>query len=247
MSLKELKAGAILVADSHYAPWRTEFIDFLRVLENGELYTTQLILMGDNCDLLFGPISETVQLNQEIVTLLNRVSKHIEIIYLEGNHDFRLVSLFPNITVIARNQQPLMMNYGSQIIALLHGDVGGSVGYEVYTALIRNRPILYALNCINSFLGGAIIKWLSGDMQRKNHCKKIENFELIAHRHHQSNWIDECDIVIEGHYHQNKSFDYDSYRYINLGAFACNERIYVVKSLQDRFILDETMFHKEPK
>ena len=209
--------------------------------------TQQLILMGDNCDLLFGPITETSRLNQEIIALLNTLSMTIEIIYLEGNHDFRLAHLFPNILVVARNEQPLMMNHGYQTIALLHGDVGGPLGYEFYTALIRNRPILYILNGINTLLGGAIIKWLSGDMQRKNHCKKIENFEIIARRHSKRKWIDRCDTVIEGHYHQNKSFDFDSYHYINLGAFACNERYYVVKSSQDRFILDEAMFHKEPK
>jgi len=84
-------------------------------------------------------------------------------------------------------------------------------------------------------------------MQRKNHCKKIENFEAIAHRHNGEKWIDECDMVIEGHYHQNKSFDFETYRYINLGAFACNERVYVVKSLPNQLILDEALFSKEPR
>lgn len=247
MSLKELREGAILVADSHYAPWRTSFIDFLRALESGKVQTVQLILMGDNCDLLFGPIRETSRLNQELIALLNALSKKMEILYLEGNHDFRLASIFPDIAVIARDQQPIMMSHGSKTIALLHGDIGVPMGYRLYTALIRNRPLLYILNAINTLLQGAIIKWLSGDMRRKNHCKKIQNFEAIARRHSESKWICECDIVIEGHYHQNKSFDFESYRYINLGAFACNERVYVVKSLQDRFILDEAMFHKEPK
>lgn len=247
MSLKELHEGAIFVADSHYGPWRTPFIDFLRALESGKIQTTQLILMGDNCDLLFGPICETTRLNQDLIALLNALSMKMEILYLEGNHDFRLSSIFPNILVVPRNEQPFMMSYGSQKIALLHGDIGVPFGYELYTALIRNRPLLYALNAINTLLGGAIIKWLSGEMQGKNHCQKIGNFEAIARRHRKSKWSDECDIVIEGHYHQNKTFDFESYRYINLGAFACNERVYVVKSLQDRLVLDEAMFHKEPK
>ena len=247
MSLKELHEGAIFVADSHYGPWRTSFVDFLRAVESGKIQTRQLILMGDNSDLLFGPISETSRLNQELIPLLNSLSEKMEILYLEGNHDFRLASVFPNILVVPRNQQPLMMRYGTEKIALLHGDIGVPLGYELYTALIRNRPLLYTLNVINTLLGGAIIKWLSDDMQGKNHCQKIENFETIARRHSGSKWIHECDIVIEGHYHQNKSFDFDAYRYINLGAFACNERVYVVKSLQDRLVLDEAMFHKEPK
>lgn len=171
----------------------------------------------------------------------------MEILYLEGNHDFRLASIFPNITVITRAQQPFMMSYGSETIALLHGDIGVPWGYELYTALIRNRPLLYLLNHLNNCFGGFIIKRLSEQMKRKNHCHSIENFGTIAHRHKNEEWVVQCDIIIEGHYHQNKSFDFEMYRYINLGAFACNERVYVVKSLQDRFILDEAMFHKEPK
>ncbi len=247
MSLKKLHEGAIFVADSHYAPWRIPFIDFLRAVENETVKTTQLILMGDNCDLLFGPIGETVLLNQELITLLNALSKKIEILYLEGNHDFRLSWVFPNIIIVPRNHQPFMMVYGAQKIALLHGDIGVAWGYEVYTALIRNRPLLYGLNFINNIFGGIIIKWLSRDMQGKNHCKKIENFETIAHRHSGKKWINGCDMVIEGHYHQNKSFDFETYRYCNLGAFACNERYYVVKSSQNQFILDEALFSKEPE
>lgn len=247
MSLKELHEGAILVADSHYAPWRTSFIDFLRALENGEIQTTQLILMGDNCDLLFGPVSETVLLNHAFITLLNSLSKKMEILYLEGNHDFRLSSIFPGIFIVPRCKQPFMMEYGSRKIALLHGDIGVVLGYKIYTALIRNRPILYALNVINNFFGGVIIKWLSEDMKRKNHCKKIENFEAIAHRHNGKKWINECDVVIEGHYHQNESFEFETYHYINLGAFACNERYYVVESLHNLLILNEALFSKEPE
>lgn len=237
----------MLVADSHYAPWRTPFIDFLRALESGEIKTSQLILMGDNCDLLFGPIEETLRLNRELIALLNALSTRLEIVYLEGNHDFRLATLFPNITTVSRAQQPLMMEYGSQKVALLHGDIAVPLGYEIYTALIRNRPLLYCLNKINNWFGGFIIKHLTSQMKRKNHCRAIDDFSSIAHRYTSQRWISQCDTVIEGHYHQNKSFEYETYRYINLGAFACNERVYVVKSLQNNFVLDEAMFHKEPK
>jgi len=247
MSLKELRSGAILIADSHYGPWRTPFIDFLRAIDQEDIKTSQLILMGDNVDLLFGPIDATLRLNHEIITLLNSLSVKIEIIYLEGNHDFCLAPLFPNITIVPRTKQPLMMLYGAQKIALLHGDMVAPFGYEMYTALIRNRLLLYGLNWINDTFGGFIMKRLIAQMKRKNHCNSIDDFRLIAHRHKDQKWIMHCDILIEGHYHQNQSFDFETYRYINLGAFACNERYYVVKSSQKKIVLDEAMFHKEPK
>jgi UDP-2,3-diacylglucosamine hydrolase len=247
MSPKLLHKGAILVADSHCASWRTEFIDFLAALESGAIYTTQLLLMGDNFDLLFGPVTQTLDDNRDSIELLNRLSQKIEIIYLEGNHDFRLTSLFPDIYVVGRSQQPLILDYGEQRIALLHGDLKMPFGYNLYTSLIRNRPILFCLNIINTLFDGIIIKKLAQQMQRKSHCHKIKNFMAIAARHSSAQWVGKCDVIIEGHFHQNLTFDIDRLKYINLGAFACNERYYVVKSSQDRTILDEAIFHKEPR
>lgn len=247
MSLKLLHEGAILVADSHAASWRTPFLDFLAALESGAIHTTQLVLMGDNFDLLFGPVEQTLRDNQESIDRLNRLSKKIEIIYFEGNHDFRLQSLFPDIIVVQRLQQPLIMMFKEQRIALLHGDIKVPFGYSLYTSLIRNRPILFCLNIINEIFSGIIINTLSSDMKRKKHCNKIDDFESIAKRHIGTQWMRQCDVVIEGHYHQNCTYEWDGLKYYNLGAFACNERYYVVKSLQDRVILDEAIFHKEPR
>ncbi|MDP1784382.1 MAG: UDP-2,3-diacylglucosamine hydrolase [Sulfuricurvum sp.] len=245
MSLKTLHEGAILVADSHCASWRTPFIDFLKALERREIQTTQLILMGDNFDLLFGSVEETLRINSEAIELLNRLALTIEIFYLEGNHDFRLTSLFPHVHVVERGNQPLILSFENLRIALLHGDITVPLGYQIYTGLIRNRFILFCLNILNAVFWGIIIKKLSQQMQGKNHCKKIENFEEIAARHNSASWVSECDVIIEGHYHQNRSFDFEKLKYYNLAAFACNERYYVVKSPQNQTILDEVIFHKE--
>ncbi|MDD2828503.1 MAG: UDP-2,3-diacylglucosamine hydrolase [Sulfuricurvum sp.] len=247
MYLNRLQEGAILIADSHAAPWRTQFIDFLHALDLGEIQTPQLILMGDNFDLLFGPIPSTHTLNEEGLNLLNRLSQKIEIWYFEGNHDFRLTSLFPHIRVIPLKRQPFFVEFQGKQIALLHGDIIVPLGYRIYTALIRNSSILALLNLIDTLLGGVIIHWLCEQMQRKRHCKKIENFEHIAQRFEGEMWLEECDMIIEGHYHQNRQFHFEKYNYINLGAFACNERIYVVKSSQSQINLEEVIFQKEPR
>jgi len=246
MSPKILHEGAILVADSHCAPWRRPFIDFLSAIEVGKISTTQLILMGDNFDLLFGPITKTLELNKEAIDLLNRLSTKIEIIYLEGNHDFVLESIFPNILVISLEKQPLFMECHGRKIALLHGDIHVPLGYKIYTFFIRNRVILNCLNYLNNWFGGFIIKGLIDSMQRKKHCKKIDSFKTLANRLENEKWILSCDRVIEGHYHQNQAFKFNGYHYDNLGAFACNERYYGVEFAQEQIVLREMMFVKEP-
>ena len=150
MSHKPLLVGAILIADAHCAPWRTPFIDFLRALESGEIVTPQLILMGDVFDMLYGPISRTYGYSTEGIDLLNRLSARVEIFYLEGNHDFLMSDILPDIQVIRREHQPLMMSFEGKNIALSHGDTAMGMGYEIYTALIRSPLVLGILRTIDN-------------------------------------------------------------------------------------------------
>ena len=246
MSLKTLQEGAILIADAHCAPWRTPFIDFLRALATGEITTPQLILMGDVFDMLYGPITRTYPYNTEGIDLINRLANTIEIIYLEGNHDFLLDELFPNVQVLRRENQPLMMNFEGKIVALSHGDSNMGLGYELYTALIRNRSILAMLRTIDTLGGGFIVRWLEEQMKRKIHCRPIDQFATLIQNRLEKLKFDSIDVLIEGHFHQNRRFEVNSLNYINVGAFACNERYFTVQSNQNQPLLHEAVFRKEP-
>jgi UDP-2,3-diacylglucosamine hydrolase len=247
MSPKTLHEGAILIADAHCAPWRTNFIDFLHALESGEIVTPQLILMGDIFDMLYGPIPRSYRYNTEGIDLLNRLCKKIQIIYLEGNHDFLLSDVFPDITVIRRENQPIVMDYNGTKIALSHGDTTMGLGYEIYTALIRNPLLLAFLRTMDTLGNGFIVGWLETQMKRKSHCRNIEDFESLIKRRLQAFDGDSADILIEGHFHQNRSIKFPQFDYINVGAFACNERYFTVQSMQNKTLLHEAVFRKEPR
>lgn len=245
MSPDPLRAGAILVADAHCAPWRTPFADFLIALEEGRIVTPQLVLMGDVFDLLFGPIPATVEANRESVDRLNRLSKRLEIVYLEGNHDFRLRAVFPAIRVIERERQPWIVRYADRTVALSHGDCGMGWGYGLYTALIRNRIILSLLNRLDRIGNGFILRYLERSMRRKNHCKPIDAFEEKTQKRLEGMETDGIDVWIEGHFHQNRTLELSHYRYINVAAFACNERYFTVQSTENEPLLRENAFRKE--
>lgn len=247
MSLKILQSGAILIADAHCAPWRTPFIDFLRALESGEIQTSQLILMGDIFDMLYGPIPRTYGYNTEGLELLNRLSERLEIIYLEGNHDFLIAELLPRVDVFRREDQPLMMSYEGKQIAFSHGDSAMGWGYELYTALIRSRTVLGCLRLIDTLGGGFIVTWLEKQMKRKKHCRPIEHFERLMANRIEELKLDSVDVLIEGHFHQNRVFGFNHLSYINVGAFACNERYFTVQSIQNQPLLHEAVFRKEPR
>lgn len=242
-----LKDGAIFIADAHYAPWRPPFFDFLRAVDKGEIQAAQLILMGDVFDLLFGDVDATLTLNHDAITLLNTLATRMEILYLEGNHDFRLQSVFPNIRVITRAHQPFNAVYNNQTIALSHGDTFMGFGYELYTAIIRNRVVLKVLNQLDQWRGNFIVKRLIVMMKGKHHCNAIENFSQLIHKRLNQYPGKKPDVLIEGHFHQNSSFEVLGRAYINLGAFACNERYYAVQSSHNTIVLKEAFLSKEPR
>ncbi|EAI9968245.1 UDP-2,3-diacylglucosamine diphosphatase, partial [Campylobacter jejuni] len=85
------------MADAHENEQRKEFWEFLQTLKKGKISTPQLILMGDIFDLLIGEISATHEFAKPYIELLEELALKIEIIYLEGNHDFNLSCFFKRV------------------------------------------------------------------------------------------------------------------------------------------------------
>ena len=234
-----LQEGAILIADAHYSSEYPQFLTFLKKLESKEIQTTQLILMGDMFELLFGVISQTTKDNLEEIKLLNKLSLNLEIIYFEGNHDFGIKNIFPKIKVFSLANQPKMASFKEQKIQLSHGDTKTPLGYQVYTRLIRNPLVLSVIGVFDILCGHCIIKWLKSRGERKDPCYKIGLFKEIIHKRLSYLKEEALDIVIEGHFHQNLKFDCYGFEYINLSSFACNSKYFIVQSNKAQFYLQE--------
>jgi UDP-2,3-diacylglucosamine hydrolase len=122
VNMIKIKEKALFIADSHYPHHGNDFLDLLKKLESGEMQTSQLFLMGDNFDLLFGYNDYIKTFSNEAITLLQKLSKKLEIHYFEGNHDFCLKKIFTNMNVYSRNDQPIMFTLGDKKVAISHGD-----------------------------------------------------------------------------------------------------------------------------
>ena len=207
-----LKKGAILIADAHYPNHNKSLLDILVGLDSGKLNCPQLILMGDIFDLLVGNSSHLKKLFKTEIELIDRLAKKIEVIYIEGNHDFNLKPLFKNVKIFTIEQQPAIFKFGEKRAALSHGDrFEMSLSYKIYTKLIRN-PIILKL------LPEFIAKNKLASMKNKHICKKIKNFDNLAKKIAKNY---RADIVIEGHYHQGVVVE----NYISLASLACSERV----------------------
>ncbi len=198
--------------------------------------------MGDIFDALFGQVKYTHKKNAEAISLLNQISQDIEIIYLEGNHDFNLQNLFPNIKLFKISQQPIATTFENKNILLSHGDFNAGFSYKIYSTIIRNPLTLHLLAFIDNRFSHFILNKLDTILSKKNDCKTMQTFEEFTQQRLTQNY--NCDYFIDGHFHQNQTFQMSSFTYINIGAFACNQRYFIVKSTQNKELLEEHIFSK---
>jgi len=239
----EIKEGAFLIADAHFSHQRPELFSLIEAIHSKKLQPTQLILMGDLFDALFGSITFTLETNAKILKLINDISEFIEVIYLEGNHDFNLKEVFPKAKVFTIANQPVMCTYKDKTVCLAHGDFTGDFLYKIYTSIVRNPSVLKVLNSFDNMINHYILKKLDNYLSKKDDCKEFTGFREYMQKR-LSNRVT-CQYFIEGHFHQNRSLDLENFKYINLGAFACNQRYFIVNSLQDKELLKENIFSKE--
>lgn len=239
----EILEGAFVISDAHYSHLRPELFSLIKNIHLKKLLPTQLILMGDIFDALFGEVPYTHLINKEIITLIDDISRDIEVVFLEGNHDFNLSAIFPNANVIPLNKQPLICEYKDEKVCLAHGDFDVSLSYRVYSNIIRNGIVLHLLKIVDTLTNHTILKKLDNFLAKKDDCKEFIGFKNFVSKRHLEKF--KSDYFIEGHYHQNLSFKFENLNYINLAAFACNQRYFIVKSLQDNKLFLEENSYKE--
>lgn len=238
----ELQEGAFVIADAHYSHLRPELLSLIKDIHSKKLLPSQLIFMGDVFDALFGNVPYTHKINEEMITLINEINKEIEIVYLEGNHDFNLAPIFPNAKIFSLSEQPVNCRYKDKKVCLAHGDFDVGFSYSLYSSLIRNRAVLFSLKTIDSLTNHSILKKLDKFLSKKDDCKEFMGFkEFISKRQLEKFG---CDYFIEGHFHQNSTYDFEKFNYINLAAFACNQRYFIVKSIKDKELLYEEKLSK---
>jgi UDP-2,3-diacylglucosamine hydrolase len=235
----EIKEGAFIISDAHYSAKRPELEQLFSRIDEGILQPTQLILMGDIFDALFAPIPTTLHINKKMINLLNSIASKIEVLYLEGNHDFCLDGIFENVKIIPLAQQPLTCKFQDKTVLLAHGDFSEGLSYRFYTALIRSRFILNLLNLINTLSNNTILSKLDSYLDKKEDCNQFRGFENYIQKRLQEQFRDRCDYFFEGHFHQNRGFKVGDFNYFNLAAFACNQRYFIVQSSQKELVLGE--------
>ena len=224
----EIKEGAIFISDAHENENRKEFLKFLQKVDKGEIKTPQLFLMGDLFDFLTFEAKYTLKFFHEEIQLINKISQNIEVIYVEGNHDFNLQKIFPFAKVYPLKKQPIKVKYKNQFGLISHGDVYSDWIYTLSHKIFRNDFLIKILHIINGDkLSANYLKKAS----KKQICKKIPFFKNIIKQKLllYDIGLSEIDFILEGHYHQGVIFDDMKPLYINLHSYGCDKKYLQIK------------------
>jgi len=223
-----LKNKAIVIADVHYKKGNTEFLNLLKKwIENPP---PQVFFLGDIFHLLL-PFEFLIKYNQEVIDLINTLSKKTEVYYTPGNHDFNIEKIFPSVkfseAFIDENKS----------IFLSHGDLTDTdKKYLFYVKIIRNAYFEMLLNIVSlNFINNWLFKKI---LQKRIDCKKLPNFEKKIKEKMKN--ID-FNTIIEGHYHQNRILHVFDKIYINIPAFICTKS-YILLQLDTNPIIKEIYY-----
>jgi len=211
----KINNDAVFIADAHYNKNRKQLDLLLNQILDDEIKTSQVIFMGDIFDFLSYEIKYFIEANQNIITLINRISAYKDVLYFEGNHDFNLKKIFFNVEVISRNEEFFYMNYNNTKVYISHGDIHTPILYDVFTKIFRNKYILKCLNMID--IKGFISKYFEQKLIQKSICGDFANFEKFASKRIEQYNISDDYLIIEGHFHQGKIYK----NYINIPSLAC--------------------------
>lgn len=237
--MNELKPRAVFIADSHTAPYRPQLLSLLKSLN--EKPPIQLFLMGDMFDVLVGNYPDSVERNREALDLISELAQKSEVFYFEGNHDYNLKSTLPGVKVYDRYEQPVFFEKDSLVIGISHGDVLSGRFHALYMRMIKSVGFVALIQWMNRYvLKNGIWSQLDCWLQKKNICYPFDGFEKLAQKRLKKyRKIRKVDVVIEGHYHQDKNYYDQGTEYINLGAHACNQSYYLLESTANEIVLQK--------
>lgn len=230
-----INSDAIFVSDSHTQDDRVELIVWLESLLSNP--PSQVFLMGDISNLLIGAINSSVVKNNILIEAIENLSRKSQIFYFEGNHDFSLEGLFEYVIVIPRTSQPLLCYYEANTILLSHGDILLDTYYEAYIRILNSKPLLVFLGIIDKISCSLLYKFAHKKVSKKTiklpqmQCiNTIAKSRICAYKKYIKKLGVSIDMVIEGHYHIGKIFEYDGLKYVSLPSFLKKEVFYINKS-----------------
>ena len=195
----------LFVGDAHFAfgdgERRKHFLNFIT---NNKSKLDTLVIMGDFFDFWFGfrDLSPLTNEYGDILRLLQQLrSDGVEVIYLEGNHEFRMDPYMREKFGVVVYDDAAEIDLDGNKVYLAHGDRSyPSVSHRILTWLLRNRVTYLLISLLGPRIVIAVARWWS-DKSRKGSLKESSEVIVRLKRFAQRKLNEGFDTVILAHTH----------------------------------------------
>jgi UDP-2,3-diacylglucosamine hydrolase len=194
----------LFVGDAHFASGDGERrAHFFRFIQNNKPTLNTLVIMGDFFDFWFGfrDLSLLKREYADILQFLKQLrSDGVRVIYLEGNHEFRLEPYMGEKLRIKVYERFAEIDFNGKKVYLAHGDrVYPTVSHRILTWFLRNWFTYQLISLLGPRIVIAIAKWWSAGSRSRNSYELVSQLRL--RRFAQRKLYEGFDMVILAHTH----------------------------------------------
>jgi len=207
--------------ESNTSPIYRDLLDFL---SQDFVSETTIVFLGDIFDVFVGSKNIYITEFQEFFDALKRLDKsNLQIIYIEGNHDFQMEKVFSEIPSIKYLTSDYQLTLAGKQFYFSHGDLANPLdySYRVLRWILRTKTLRFLIENVPD----QIVAWVASALKlsskggqqydvegMRSTYRKFAEKKIIAH---------EADFLIMGHCHDPDEYTFliggRPRQYINVG------------------------------
>ena len=201
----------LFLGDAHLRDDDPQLDAFLRFLQDAPSHAAALYLMGDLFDLWVGSPAFLTECHHRVLEALRRLrASGMELVYVEGNRDYRLGRLFERDPFHAVVRERSEIAFAGRRIHLAHGDLVNRADrqYRFWRRMAKGPLLLGALETLPAGVARRLARRLERDMARTNQRHRARFPEEECRRYALEVRRLGADMLVLGHFHQEMRLSY---------------------------------------
>jgi UDP-2,3-diacylglucosamine hydrolase len=195
----------LFVGDAHFASGDGERrAHFFRFIQNNRPQLNTLVIMGDFFDFWFGfrDLSPLKKEYGDILKFLRKIrSDGVEVIYLEGNHEFRMGPYLSEKLGIEVCDRLAELDLNGKKVYVAHGDRSHpTMSHRILTWLLRNGLSYQLISLLGPRIVIGVARWWSAKSRKRN-LKESSQVISRLKKFAQRKLYEGFDAVILAHTH----------------------------------------------
>jgi UDP-2,3-diacylglucosamine hydrolase len=202
----------LLLGDAHLRDGDPELESFLQFLRSIPDPPDTLIIVGDLFDLWIGSPAFLSDCHRRVIEQLEALQERgTQSIYVEGNRDYRLKSLYKSGPFKQVCEDGLDLTYGGRTLHIVHGDRinRSDRPYRLWRRIAKGPWLLGALEWLPAKAGRSVAMRLERRIARTNRRHRIAFPETECRRFALEQRGRGADTLVLGHFHKEMRLTFD--------------------------------------